>query len=54
MTGSSKETPFYAWNTVSNAQLFSWLGIDKKDFFDQLHHPLELGKDGAKFIRPTF
>lgn len=48
MTGSSKETPFYAWNTVSNAQLFSWLGIDKKDFFDQLHHPLELGKDGRK------
>ena len=48
MTGSSKETPFYAWNTASNAQLFSWLGIDKRDFFDQLHHPLELGQNERK------
>ncbi len=48
MTGSSKETPFYAWNKASNAQLFSWLGIDKRDFFDQLHHPLELGQNERK------
>ena len=48
MTQTSHKTPFYAWNTVSNSQLLSWLGIDEKDFFDQLHNPLERGEAGRK------
>lgn len=48
MTKSSKKTTFYAWKTVSNTQLLSWLGIEEKDFFDQLHNPLELGVERRK------
>ena len=48
MTQTPQKTPFYTWNTVSNAQLLHWLGIDEKDFFDQLHHPLERDEDRRK------
>ncbi len=48
MTQTPQKTPFYAWNTVSNALLLHWLGIDEKDFFDQLHHPLERDEDRRK------
>ena len=48
MTQSSSETSFYAWNAVSNCQLLSWLGIDEKELFNQLHNPLELSEDRRK------
>ncbi|MBB00065.1 MAG: hypothetical protein CMN34_03960 [Saprospirales bacterium] len=48
MTQSSSKTTLHAWNAVSNSQLLSWLGIDQKEFFDQLHNPLELGEAKLK------
>lgn len=48
MTQSSSETSSYAWNAISNRQLFSWLGIDEKDFFNQFHNPIELSEDRRK------
>ncbi|RCL62176.1 MAG: hypothetical protein DBW80_04055, partial [Bacteroidetes bacterium] len=48
MTQPSLKMPFYAWNAVSNRQLLSWLGIDEKEFFNQLHNPLELNEDRRK------
>lgn len=48
MTQSSSETSFYAWNSVSNAELLHWLGIDEKDLFNELHNPLELSEEKRK------
>lgn len=48
MTQSSSETSFYAWNSVSNAELLHWLGIDEKDLFNELLNPLELSEEKRK------
>ena len=48
MTQSSSGASFYAWNAVSNRQLLRWLGIDEKEFFNQLHNPLELSEERRK------